>query len=108
MVAATSKIHEALRALEDPALELLLMRQCADTGLVTFLLRAVGPERADGRGGIDYATIEELDSVLRKGVEQVVRGEITDDAQQQAGWGVKAGGLGLRHEARAATTIIAG
>jgi hypothetical protein len=94
-VVVTATVHKALRELDDPALELLLMRQCADAGLVTFLLRAVGPV-GEGGGRISQGVIDEFDGVMRQGVEQVVRGEVTAEAHQQAGWGVKAGGLGLR------------
>jgi hypothetical protein len=91
-----ARIHTLLRDLEDPALELLLIRHCADAGLVAFLLRAVGPSGDNGATGISQPVIDEFDAVMAAAVAQVTRSDVSAEAAQQAGWGVKAGGLGLR------------
>jgi hypothetical protein len=51
-VAEVAKVHQALRALDDAALELLLIRQCVDAGRITYLLRAVGSKEDDGETGV--------------------------------------------------------
>jgi hypothetical protein len=100
-------LHKQLANLDDPAIELILIRECADVSRITHLLRAIGPllPQSDtlpnpiGRTqcpGFDVEPLERFDTVMRESVAQIVRCEVTDEAAQQASWGVKAGGLGLR------------
>ena len=46
------ELHEKLHNLEDPAVELVLTRQCAEVGKVMHLMRAVAPAEvaAEGQG----------------------------------------------------------
>ncbi len=100
-------LHAALRGLNEPAIELLLIRQCAEVSRVTHLLRAIGPLLSSpflpaphparpACHGFGDAELEGFDDLMRDAVGQVVRAPISDDAAMQASWGVKAGGLGLR------------
>jgi hypothetical protein len=102
-------LHKRLRGLDDPAVELLLIRECAEVNRVNHLLRAVGPvlpstpaagssDPTDGMlaPGLESTALQDFDAVMRNAVASVTRCEITADAAEQASWGVKAGGLGLR------------
>ena len=89
------ELHEKIRSIDDPALELLLTRECADAGKVMHLLRAVGPSAGD-RVGLTAGGLEQMDTVMGLAVGGVMRAEPTVEAGQQAGWGVRYGGLGLR------------
>jgi hypothetical protein len=99
-------LHSELRQLDDPAVELVLITQTADLNRITHILRAVGPFIAQsdaglppGRrlcGGLSEDSIARFDDAMRSAVAQVARGPVDDAAAQQAAWGTKAGGLGLR------------
>ncbi len=107
-----SAIHKRLRDLDDPAIELVLIRQCAEVNRVTHLLRAIGPTlptlaadaadpptSGDDRRlspGFTNDSLRGLDLIMRDAIASVTRSELTDEAAEQASWGVKAGGLGLR------------
>ena len=60
-------LHDKIRTIDDPALELLLTRQCADAGKVMHLLRAVGPEIHD-RAGLTPEALEQMDGVMTAAV----------------------------------------
>ena len=90
-------LHQKIRKIDDPALELLLTRQCADAGKVMHLLRAVGPEIHDG-AGLTQEALDQMDGVMTAAVAGIVGVgvDLTDEAAQQASWNVRYGGLGLR------------
>jgi hypothetical protein len=81
-------LHEAIATLDDPALVLVLTRASADVCRIVHLLRAVGP--------VAEKPLADFDDLMREAVGRVVRTEVTDLAAEQATWGVRAGGLGLR------------
>jgi len=98
-------LHKALRAVDDPAVELILIRECLEVNRVTHLLRAIGPalspppdppDPPDPALAIRTTCLDEFDSVMREAVASVCRCPVAAEAAQQASWGVKAGGLGLR------------
>jgi len=88
-------LHEAIAELEDPALELVLTRATAEVSKIVYLLRAVGPgdDRFDA---LIHAPLAAFDQLMRNAVGRIVRTDPGDDATEQATWGVRAGGLGLR------------
>ena len=88
-------LHEKIREVEDPALELMLTQRCADVGKVMHLLRAVGP-RIGGPGGLSQEALAAMDESMTNATASIVRTAVTEEAGQQAGWSVKFGGLGLR------------
>ena len=88
-------LQQKIRRIDDPVLELLLTQQCADVGKVIHLLRAVGPDLGEA-GGLRLEALGRMDEVMRGAVSSIVRADVTDEAAQQAAWGLKLGGLGLR------------
>jgi hypothetical protein len=121
------KLHRSITKLDDPAIELLLVRQCAEVSRVTHLLRAIGPTLPPPRtttaaqpeatppappdppdppdpptfdrtlnGGLEQHLLDNFDALTRRTVDSILRTAVTDEAAQQASWGIKAGGLGLR------------
>jgi hypothetical protein len=88
-VAKAGALHSAIAALDDPALVLVLTRATADVCRIVHLLRAVGP---GGQGD----SLTEFDELMTNAVARVVRADVPADAAEQATWGVRAGGLGLR------------
>lgn len=94
-------IHELIGGIADPAIELVLVRQCAEVNRVTYLLRALGPELARAPGvpvfpALPAELLAKYDRVMDGAVANVVGGEVDGDALEQASWGVRTGGLGLR------------
>ncbi len=89
-----SALHDKIREIDDPAIELTLTQQCADVGRVMHLLRAVGP--TGPIAGISVQALEQMDIAMTAAASQIARTDLTDEAAQQAGWSVKLGGLGLR------------
>jgi hypothetical protein len=117
-------LHKAIRLIDDPALELVLIRECVDVGKVTHLLRAIGPtivpsparpdppdppeppdppdppDRPSGGRtkcpGFPTDAINGFDSLARDAVCSITRSDAPDHAIEQASWGVRSGGLGLR------------
>ena len=97
------ELHEKLQNLEDPAVELVLTRQCAEVGKVMYLMRAVAPAVvAAGGRGLSEAALAAMDRVTSEAVGRIARRDVTAEAAEQASWGVKAGGLGLRPASRVA------
>ena len=96
-------LHDKLHRLEDPAVELVLTRQCAEVGKVMYLMRAVAPAVVAGGGrGLSDGALAAMDRVTREAVSRIARRDVTPEAAEQASWGVKAGGLGLRPASRVA------
>jgi hypothetical protein len=89
-VEEVAALHSAIGHLDDPALELLLTRACADAAKVMHLLRAVAPHDLTDRHLLSF------DNLMTDAVGRIVRAAPEKDAADQAAWGVKAGGLGLR------------
>ncbi len=87
-VTEAAELHAAISTLDDPALELVLTRASADVGRIVHLLRAAGPSNP--------AALESFDDLVRAAVGRIVHAEVGDDSAEQASWGVKSGGLGLR------------
>jgi hypothetical protein len=87
-VAKARLLHEAIATLDDPALVLVLTRASADVCRIVHLLRAVGP--------VADKPLRDFDDLMRDAVGRVVRIDVSDLAAEQATWGVRAGGLGLR------------
>ncbi len=88
-VAKAGALHDAIAALDDPALVLVLTRATADVCRIVHLLRAVGPP-------LNAEPLNDFDELMADAVARVVRSDISDEAAEQATWGVRAGGLGLR------------
>ncbi len=88
-VSKLEALHATLGELDDPQVELVLGRKCADISRVAHLLRTNGfflPE--------DVAT--KHDAAQRRFLENSFAGELHEHAVQQASTGVRDGGLGFR------------
>jgi hypothetical protein len=111
--AEVATLHAALRGIEDPAIELILIRECVEVNRVAHLLRAIGPALPEPEPpdppdppppppsrelcpGFQAPHLDAFDELMRNAVAAVTRSVVSDEAAQQASWGVKAGGLGLR------------
>lgn len=97
-------LHQSVRAIEDPAVELTLIRQCASVNKVTYLLRAVGPPIPGWPSGasIPWESLAAYDGVMDETVGGILGGDVGADGLDQASWGVRAGGLGMRRATAAA------
>ena len=89
---AIRKVQEtcaALRAVDDPSVELTLLRLCASSCKVVHLLRGAGLAISD-------SDLTEFDDVTETALGNILGGEITGTAAARAALGVRDGGLGLR------------
>ena len=98
-ISKAKELHEALDCCEDPAVELILKRKCADVSLAAYQLRTVGDR-------IAVEALESYDEVLKRSVDRMLGGDIEDMAWKQAAVGVRDGGLGFRRAARLALPAV--
>ena len=82
-------LHASLADLEDPAVELVLGRQCADVAKLSHLLRAAGP-------WIPQSSLQAHDSMQQAYVERVLAADLDAHSKMQMSIGVSDGGLGFR------------
>ena len=83
------EIHRAIHELQDPGIELVLLRNCADVCKITHLLRAKGHQ-------IPEQSLHIFDKMIRECLEKIVCGRLYDEAYMQSTMGVAESGLGLR------------
>ena len=89
------ELQSCLGDLEDPQVELHLLRSCLSTGKIRHLLRTVPPGSADEH-------FRHFDEGLRSTLSQILRCTISDLAWLQATLPFRLGGLGLRESLRTA------
>ena len=78
-------LHASLVDLEDPAVELVLGRQCADVAKLSHLLRAAGP-------WIPQSSLQVHDSMQQAYVERVLAADLDAHSKMQMSIGVSDGG----------------
>ena len=83
------KLHDCLAHVDDPGVEMVLGRQCADVSKLAHLLRSQGPS-------ISRVHLDAHDSMQRAYVERVVAAELDTHASVQMTLGVADSGLGFR------------
>ena len=81
--------HSALREVEDPRVELALLRVSANVSRLVYLLRAVGPE-------LDPAALDCFDHQQRLARGAILGGPLSDRVWLQAAGPAVHGGLGFR------------
>jgi hypothetical protein len=84
------KIMDLLPNLDDAQKELLLLRSCLGYVRMAFALRTLKPSS-------NLAAVTEFDTILHKALEKILCGSVPEQAFNQAGLGLKVGGLGLSH-----------
>ena len=87
-VAETSRLHEALHDVPDPATQLVLRGSCANVSKVTYLLRLFGDR-------LDNESLQSMSDAQRQGLAHTLQGDVGDLGWEQATIRVKQGGLGL-------------
>jgi hypothetical protein len=92
-VAKVSQAHDLLTEMDDPQVELLLLRACLGSGKMTFLNRVIPSHTV-----LPHATAFDLS--MRACLARITQGNISDAAWSQAGLSLAMGGLGLTHNAR--------
>ena len=80
---------DALRDIDDPAVELALLRMCANVCKVAHLLRAVGPI-------LDEGDIVDFDEGVEAALSRILGGPILGQPLDRAVCGARDGGFGLR------------
>jgi len=83
------ELHESIDGVMHGATELVLKKQCADTGKIIHTLRLNG-DRIHG------TELKQYTQVARDGVSRTLAGDVGDGPWIQATCGVKSGGLGIR------------
>ena len=92
-----SQAHALLGDLEDPQVELHLLRSCLGVCKVTHLLRCVPPD-------VVQSFLPRFDALLRSSLDRICRCGLSDNAWCQATLPFRLGGLGLRDSV---STIVA-
>ncbi|XP_062518293.1 uncharacterized protein LOC134193482 [Corticium candelabrum] len=90
-----------LTDLEDPQVELHLLRSCLSLCKVNHLLRTVPSEKVKFQ-------LERFDSELRSSLEVISRSSVSDVAWKQATLPIRLGGLGLRETCRTSALAFVG
>ena len=88
-LAKTKQLCAALRSVDDPAVELALLRSCAGVCRVQHLFRAAGPE-------VPLELVHEFDDATEDALSTTLGGGVVGDALERAFCGAAQGGLGLR------------
>ena len=87
--AQARKLHVDIDIVDDAATEVVLKKDCADIGKITYTLRLNGDRISEEHLG-------EYTQVMRESISRSLGGDVPDDAWSQATCGLKCGGLGLR------------
>ena len=85
----TQRLHDRVGLINDPAVELVLTRRCANLCKVTHMLRAGGDVVEDNH-------LRGFDTHLRGSLGRILAGLLDDRPWARATAGVKDGGLGFR------------
>jgi hypothetical protein len=88
-VEKTSKLHDAINEVPDPATQMALRSACAGIGKVAYVLRLAGDKIVNG-------DLSALDTIQRNGVAFTLEGDVGDNSWQQAVVAIGKGGLGMR------------
>jgi hypothetical protein len=91
--AKVSNAHDLLTEMDDPQVELLLLRACLGSGKMTYLNRAIPTHTV-----LPHAAA--FDVAMRACLARIAQENISDAAWSQAGLPLAVGGLGLTHNAR--------
>ena len=81
--------QQRLQDIEDPQVELLLLRSCLSLCKLNHILRTVPSDRVLGQ-------LQPFDINLRKTLESIVDCSLSESSWQQATLPIRLGGLGLR------------
>ena len=84
-----TEVCEALREVQDPRVELALLRVSANVCRVVHLLRAAGPD-------LEASLLGDFDSCQREALGSLLGGPLSDRVWDQAAGSSGQGGLGLR------------
>ena len=93
--------QEHLSDLEDPQVELHLLRSCLSLCKINHLLRTVPPERVQTQ-------LNRFDQGLKHCLETIFNSSLPDQCWRQATLPVRFGGLGLREAARTSAAAFVG
>ncbi|XP_062512057.1 uncharacterized protein LOC134187899 [Corticium candelabrum] len=85
--------QQRLQDIEDPQVELLLLRSCLSLCKLNHILRTVPPDKVLGQ-------LQSFDINLRKTLESIVDCSLSESSWQQATLPIRLGGLGLREASR--------
>ena len=91
----TKHLHSLLPSLEDPQVELHILRSCLSFCKINHLLRTVPPD-------IIIPYLPSFDTSVRSTLADILHGPISDQAWLQASLPFSFGGLGLRSASRSA------
>lgn len=83
-ITVINKLHE----LEDPQLELTLLRTCVGIPKIMFCLRTVDPDKAT-------QSLNTFDSCLNSALENIIGKPLSDASRLEAALPIKSGGLGI-------------
>ena len=93
--------QDRLSDLEDPQVELHLLRSCLSLCKINHLIRTVPPERVTEQ-------LSRFDHGLRRCLEKIFNSSLSDPCWKQATLPVSLGGLGLREASRTAPAVFIG
>ena len=93
----SSPLQQLVGGLEDPQVEVHLLRSCLSTCKVSYILQTVP------RGDVDIY-LKQFDSNLRSNVSRILRCPISDSAWLQATLPLRLGGLCLRKSLRTSSS----
>jgi hypothetical protein len=92
-VAKVNQAHSLLTEMDDPQVELLLLRACLGSGKMTYLNRVIPTHTVFPYGAA-------FDVSMKACLARITQGNICDAAWSQAGLPLAMGGLRLTHKAR--------
>ena len=99
LVQNTKSLHALIPDLQDPQVELHLLRSCLGSCRVNHILRSVPP-------GPILPQLQEFDKSLRSTLSEVLHCSIPNQAWTQATLPLSMGGLGLRQASRSASAAF--
>jgi hypothetical protein len=100
-VKVSKQAHLLLTEMDDPQVELLLLRACLGSAKMTYLTRVTPPDTV-----IPFATA--FDNSMRSCLGRICQDDISDAQWMQAGLPLSMGGLGLTHTARVSSAAFIG
>jgi Reverse transcriptase (RNA-dependent DNA polymerase) len=101
VVKVSKQAHLLLTEMDDPQVELLMIRACLGSAKMTFLTRVTSPDTV-----APFATA--FDNSMRSCLGRIFQDDISDAQWTQAGFPLSMGGLGLTHTARVSSAAFIG